>query len=218
MKSKATMATKLPQGAQAEFDKIIKKLLKCLEMGARKQLEARSEFVDYDGEQGGPMLEADPEIKHPYNELNAMYVKLFAKAKAQGLELREIVTTFKRRAGKEWTYDTRLVTAATYDDFVESVEAIVDDIRVALRRLADKAAKDWEEAELSGTTERPWELRIVRDDDDLIKEPPKELVNLVKKVEAKAKDSDLRFEGATWIVQRDMDDDEGEIESSIYAR
>lgn len=205
------MTTELPDGARKRLEQIRAKLLECLALGAQQQLEARSEFMRYGISEGGLVLDAEPEIPHPDHVITSMYSAMFDQAKQEGVELREIATSFRRSPGGAWKFETRWITVDEFAAFTESVRPIVEELRVRLRDIGSARYLDW--ALVSFDVERV--LVMSRDKDRTVLEPSPELRELVAQIEASAQTRGLQFTGAEWTVESDMDDQEGEIESSI---
>lgn len=205
------MATELPEGARKQLDNIRAKLVECLGAAAPDQTEARSEFMRHGVSQGGVVLDAEPAIPHPEYVITKMYKSMFDQAKEEGVELREIVTNFQRVSGGAWRFDTRWITAGEFAMLTESVRPIVEEMRIGLRMLADATRSDW--TLISYDVDRV--VVVSRDKARTVSEPPAELKTLVARVETMAQAQGLIFTGAEWIVERTMDDVEGELESSI---
>lgn len=205
------MTTELPEGAQKQLDNIRAQLLECLVAGAQGQTEARSEFMRYGVSEGGLVLEAEPAIAHPDHAITKMYSTMFDQARHEGVELREIVTSFRRTLGGPWKFESRWITVDEYAAFTSSVSAIVEELRVALRSLGSAERPDW--AKVSFDLERV--LVTSRDQTRITLDPSVELSKLVSRIEAAAQSQGLQFTGATWRVEKRMKDAEGEIESSI---
>src|ERR1041385_1263597 len=103
------MSTQLPPDSQKRFDAILEKLFAVLKT-AREHTSARSEFMDYDGSMGGQVLDTNPPIEHPQYEITNLYMEMFAQAKKEGLDLREVETQFERKkASGPWAGKTRFI-------------------------------------------------------------------------------------------------------------
>lgn len=142
-----------------------------------------------------------------------MYISMFDSAKADGVELREIQTVFRRAPGGRWSYETRWVTVSEYERFLEAVRPTVEEMRTTLRDLVRTKASEWEAISFSELQQRvlirtPGRNRITF-------APTPELTKLVERIAAIARDDGLQFTGGTWTVKADFEDAEGEIDSAI---
>ena len=205
------MTTELPEAAAKQLGDIRAKLLECLVAGVQDQTEARSEFKRYGVSEGGVVLHVQPAIQHPDFVIDRMYSSMFDQAKQEGVELRDIATSFRRTPGGAWRFETRWVTVDEYSAFTESVRPIVEEIRIALRDVGSALGADW--YMVSFNVRRIVVLSQDRARTSL--EPSGELQKFVARIEAKAQRQGLEFTGAEWTVTSNMDDAEGEIESSI---
>jgi hypothetical protein len=209
------MKPEFPPDTKKQFDKIIEKLLAILQT-APEHTSARSEYMDYDGSMGGQVLESNPPIEHPYKELSELYVKMFAQAKKDGLNLRHIETQFERAKAKgPWTHKTRWITTEEFKAFGQEIAPIVEEIRVHLRKIGTATASDWYSASFDAL---PTKTRVLVLHGDRVKkasEPTPELVQLAKRVSDVAASRGLVSNGAQWEVDAEADDAEGEIDSSV---
>ena len=203
----------LPESAKSQLEAIRAKLLECLAAGAKHQESASSHFMKYDDAVGGPMLDSDPEVEHPYQELLAMYEVLHDQAKAKGVELRDVETRFTRTRGAPWTYQTRWVTVDQYDAFLKAVKPTVEEIRATLRHLVQSKVSEWEFISFSHDEQRV--LIRTEDGDRISFEPTPELTEQVARIAAIARDQGLQLTGGSWRVESSMEDAEGEIDSAI---
>jgi hypothetical protein len=206
------MATELPAGAQKQLDDIQARLLECLVAGAQDHTDAHSEFMRYGISEGGEVLSAQPAIEHPDHVITRMYSAMFDRAKQEGVALREIATNFRRTPGAPWTFETRWITVDEFARFTESVRPIVEELRVALRRVGRAERQDWDV--VSFNLERV--LVMNRDRERTLLEPSVELRNFVARVEAVAQTQGLEYLGAAWRVESHMADVESGIDSSIH--
>jgi hypothetical protein len=211
------MKTQLPPETKKQFDHIIEKLLAILE-AAREHTSARSEFMDYDGSMGGQVLESSPSIEHPQHEITELYMKMFGQAKKEGLDLREIETEFERKkAGGPWAHKTRWITKEEFKAFTEKIAPIVEEIRVALRKVAAATAPDWYRASFNTS---PTKTRVLVLHGDKVKknsEPTPELMQLAKRIAEVAASQGLVSSSASFGVDDEMDDAEGDIDSAVGA-
>lgn len=209
------MATELPEAARKQLDAIRAQLLECLAIGARDHLEARSEFMRYGASQGGAVLLARPAIDHPDHAITKSYSEMFARAKQEGVELREIATVFRRTPGAPWRFETRWITVDEFATFTKAVAPLVEELRVALRALGRAQRPDWADISYDVEADGQRVLVMCRDHTRILLEPSAELQRLAGRVEATAQAQGLRFIGAGWTVERSMGDQTGEIESII---
>ena len=201
--------TELPDSAKEHIDAIRSKLLECLKSGAAEQLIARSHYMKYGESEGGPLLDATPSIEHPYQQLLGMYQRLHAAAKHDGVDLRDVVTHFKRVKGGEWTCETRCVSVKEYEKFVESVQPIVEEVRVQLRSLVP--GEPWLFISFNGKRV----MFRLEDGSRHMLEPTEGLLALMGQFEEAAQEKGLQFTGGSWRINGDMEDAEGEIDSTV---
>ncbi len=209
------MSKQLPERARLSLDAIHRKLMACIRSHATTQNSARSHFMKYGDAIGGPMLESEPNIEHPYHELLEMYEAMFASAEEDGMELREVETRFERNGWSEWTHETRWVTVREYADLEKAAEPVVERIRRQLRQIATDTAAEWESISFETKQGVPFQVivRSERGKDEL--PPAAPLVSCVAEISAAARDLGLAFADGSWDVDSDMEDEEGEIDSTI---
>jgi len=205
------MNTELPEGAAKQLDEIRAKLLESLVAGAQDQIEASSEFMRYGVSEGGQVLQAKPAIEHPDHLITKMYSTMFDRAKQEGVELREMATSFRRIPGGPWTFETRWITVDQYAAFTELVRPIVEEMRITLRKMGRAERSDWTKASFNVARV----IVLAQDRARITLEPSAELLNLVARIETTAQAQGLLFTGAAWRVARNMEDVEGAIESTI---
>lgn len=209
------MTAQLPPATQKQFDKIIEKLVESLQ-AAPELTSARSEFMNNDGSMGGQVLDSNPRVAHPQHEITELYMKLFAQAKKDGLDLRRIETVFDRKkAGAPWAHKTRWITADEFKAFVADIAPIVEEIRVALRQHAAAAASDWYSISFDPGPATPRIIVMHGEKVRIVSEPTPALLALAGRVAKAATEKGLQFSGASWRVKDEMDDAEGEIDSSV---
>jgi hypothetical protein len=209
------MKAELPPDTKKHLDGIIEKLLAILQT-ARDNTSARSEYMDYDGSMGGQVLESNPPIEHSYKDLSEAYVKLFAQAKKDGVNLRHLETQFEREKAKDpWTHKTRWITKEEFKAFTQEIAPIVEEIRVQLRKIGGATAPDWYSASFDAL---PTKTRVLVLHGDRVKkpsEPTPELIQLAQRVSDVAASRGLVSNGGQWEVDAEADDAEGEIDSAV---
>ncbi len=212
------MKAELPPATQTKFDLVLAKLLESLR-GAPEHLKASSEFVSAEGTMGGQVLAAQPQIEHPYQELHALYVAMFAQAKEDGLELREFQVEFERKhPGGDWKYKSRFITVDEFKAIEESAKPTNEEIRVALRKIADGTAVDWRTCVFDWNFNKKKQVLVLHGAKvRAITTPTPELARLVADVEQAAQLQGLVLTGASWRVTSQMEDAEGEVEATLLA-
>lgn len=210
------MKAELPPATQSKFDAVLAKLLESLR-AAPEHLSARSEFVSAEGSMGGQVLSGQPPIEHPYPEIHALYVAMFAQAKEDGLELREVQVEFERkRPGGDWNYRSRLVTLAEFQAMEESAKPINEAVRLALRKIAASTAADWRSCVFDWNFNKRTQVLVLHGAKvRAITSPTPELAQLAGSIENTAQSQGLVMTGASWRVTSQMDDGEGEVEATL---
>jgi hypothetical protein len=206
------MKHQLPPGAQDQLNRILEKLLGLLAT-AGEQTSARSEFMNYDGSMGGQVLETDPAIEHPYEEVSDLYVKMFERAKEERLELREIETLFERKTpAGPWTTRTRWLEVGEFKAFTKAIAPSVDALGATLRRLGAETASDWYKASFDPGPDNRRLLVLHGNRVRVVKEPTPELMEHASQISQAARAADLVVVGAGWSVSNDEED---EVDSTV---
>jgi len=206
------MTNQLPSAAQAQFDKILSRLLDALET-AREHTRARSEFMDYNGSMGGQVLESHPQVEHNYTEFADLYRAMFEQATTEGIELREIETLFERTAHNDpWSHRTRWVEVSKFKAFKERIAPLNADIGVTLRKLGPETAPDWYRVSFDPGPEKPRIIVLHGSKVRVVKAPTPELLAQAARVSQAAREDGLEVIGASWGVRNDDDD---EVHSAV---
>ncbi len=199
----------LPPGTQAQYDQILAKLLSILET-ASEHTKARSEFMNYDGSTGGQVLDSNPPIEHPYQELADAYLGILEQAKQEGLELREMETLFERASvDRPWTHRMRFLSVGEFEAFTEKVSPAAEEIGAILRKVGADTAPDWYNASFNPGPEEPRCIVLHGQRVRVVKEPTPELNEVAARVRQAASEEGLELIAADWEVSSD---DEEEVE------
>jgi hypothetical protein len=204
------MTEQLPSSSQTHLDTILSKISGLLK-GSREHTSARSEFMEINGSVGGQVLSSNPAIEHPYKELSDLYMALFAQAKKDGVDLREIETVFERKTTKSaWTHRTRFITQQAFAAFEQKALPIGEQIGALLRQIGAETSPEWYRAVFDRVPEAPRTLVLHGDRVRVVKEPTPALLQHAAQLTELARGDGFDLKGGSWSVSRDEEEEEAD--------